>query len=342
MTLFTASVTSFKSLSKFTSLKDFNDNIEMWLADHKSKFTPTELIAFKRLARHAVKVPGLANASLKKLVMASQQKDDNGTGIGGVSRSTMQRAIKKAVQLGIVIIKDTIRQNKSQSTNLYIFQRYQSDLNCPTIEQGGENKKTSQSAPRKRRIVIQLNTLKATKIFKSNIIKNIYTYNTQYHENNAVKEKNTKQKDSSKILRNQNTLFTRVKDLLTQFNMQHDINEFSKIIFGSIKKYSGQLDHGLLEHVTYKAIIDVMKTPDSHVKNNRFAMLSGFIKRNINTILNANKPKPSNEPKMRSKVKTGIEWLDNGDHRKKKVVITEDKKDYYAKKQAEILAKLNR
>ena len=328
-------ITVFRKLSPFADLKDFNTNVEKWLADHKKLFTPTELIAIKRLQRFSAKVFGVCNARLNTLVRASIDKKDNYIGF---SRSTLKRAIKKACEIGMLKKKATVRpQNNAQSSNLYIFQPYQVVFDSHTIEPGVKNENTVKDAPLQGKVVKQLNPLKTSNIFKTNTIKLINTYNKQVFKNLRKTERTRIQEP------HENSLFIKVKNLLSQYNMQQDINEFSKIIFGSIKKYSKLVDSRIVENIVYRAFLNVMSTNESGVKKNRFAMLSAFIKRNMNHIINANDN--SNFTKISSekpKIKSGIRWLDNGDHRKtEKVVITQEQKNYYELKRKEIMAKLN-
>ncbi|MFD2681147.1 hypothetical protein [Bacillus seohaeanensis] len=58
-----SNITTFQSLSQFSSLKDFNNNIEAFLSIHKKDFTTSELHCFKALSRFAVKVLGVSNIS---------------------------------------------------------------------------------------------------------------------------------------------------------------------------------------------------------------------------------------------------------------------------------------
>lgn len=115
-----SSIQNFKQYSNFKSLEDFNNNIEMFLASHKSDFTHSEYIAFLRLTKFCAKVPGIANASIKTILKAISDRL-NGFGI---SESTFQRMKRKAVKLGILTIQPTERKNGSQSSNLWIFNRF--------------------------------------------------------------------------------------------------------------------------------------------------------------------------------------------------------------------------
>ena len=47
----------------------------------------------------------------------------------GISRDSFKRMIKKAKCLGIFTVYETTRENGSQASNLYVFQRYPNDDN---------------------------------------------------------------------------------------------------------------------------------------------------------------------------------------------------------------------
>ncbi|HLT65380.1 MAG TPA: hypothetical protein VKZ80_03425 [Flavobacterium sp.] len=164
------SIRKFKKYSQFKSLKDFNNNMEQWLVDHKKLFTPSELIALKRLIRFSAKVHGIANAKINTLLDAIKEKDTNGY---GVSRSTFKRMVKKAKKIGILKTKETVRKNGSQSSNLYIFQRFN------TIEPPKTKDEQDGGAPAQQKSVSQLNHPKTSNIYKT--INNIKTTSEMDH-----------------------------------------------------------------------------------------------------------------------------------------------------------------
>ncbi|WP_052404743.1 hypothetical protein [Bacillus rubiinfantis] len=120
MNIKSAAVETFEAFSQFSSLKEFNHHIEMWLLDYKCDFSKSELIGFKRLVRFAAKIPGVCNAKIATILKAIHM-DYNGSGI---SRSTFKRMIAKAKNLGIFTVHETERKNGSQSSNLYVFNRF--------------------------------------------------------------------------------------------------------------------------------------------------------------------------------------------------------------------------
>ncbi|MGR9049223.1 hypothetical protein ACQ4XT_11390 [Halobacillus faecis] len=133
-------VEQFKSFSQFDSLKDFNNNIEQWLLEYKHDFTKKELVCLKRLYRFCSKVFGVSTISINKLLAAIEEKDQV-----KVSEATFHRFKRKAIKLGLLSVHATKRVNDSQSSNVWIFNKY--DTPCETekaIEQQTEKQeKTS-------------------------------------------------------------------------------------------------------------------------------------------------------------------------------------------------------
>ncbi|PWW26965.1 hypothetical protein DFO73_109131 [Cytobacillus oceanisediminis] len=120
MNLKAGNVDQFGGFSQFRNLQEFNTHLEMWLALHKDNFSKGELVGLKRLARFAAKIPGVSNAKIGTVLKAIHE-DYNGNGI---SRSTFKRMIAKAAELGIFTVHETERKNGSQSSNLYVFNRF--------------------------------------------------------------------------------------------------------------------------------------------------------------------------------------------------------------------------
>lgn len=175
--LIQSNIKNFKEYSQFKSLKDFNNNIEQWMVEYKHQFTPAELIALKRLIRYSAKIYGVANAMIRTILESVEELDFE----YGVSRSTFKRMISKAKRIGLLEVKETVRHNMSQSSNLYIFQRFN------TIEPPRTEGEPVEHATEQPEVVEQLNHLKANKIIKTNkqiINKRIdtldYTYTADY------------------------------------------------------------------------------------------------------------------------------------------------------------------
>ncbi|OXS80150.1 hypothetical protein [Domibacillus enclensis] len=111
-------ISNFKHLSQFSSLKEFNNNIEAFLAVHKNDFTRSELYCFKALTRFAVKVKGISNISINKLLKAISEQ------FKSVSESTFHRMKRKSIRLGILAVHSTKRSNGSQSSNIWVFNKW--------------------------------------------------------------------------------------------------------------------------------------------------------------------------------------------------------------------------
>ncbi|MEH7886649.1 hypothetical protein V7654_20300 [Bacillus sp. JJ1609] len=121
MTIKSGVIEGFEGYSQFVSLGEFNNHLEMWMVEHKKNFTKGEVIGFKRLARFAAKIPGVANAKIGTVLKAIYEEYGE---MGMISRSTFKRMIIKASKLGIFTVYETERKNGSQSSNLYVFNRF--------------------------------------------------------------------------------------------------------------------------------------------------------------------------------------------------------------------------
>ncbi|MBT2682265.1 hypothetical protein [Bacillus sp. ISL-37] len=120
MTIKSGVIEGFEGYSQFSSLEEFNIHLEMWLAVHKHDFSKGELVGLKRLSRFAAKIPGVSNAKIGTVLKAIHEEYNE----LGISRSTFKRMIIKASNLGIFTVHETERKNGSQSSNLYVFNRF--------------------------------------------------------------------------------------------------------------------------------------------------------------------------------------------------------------------------
>ncbi|WLR57290.1 hypothetical protein LC048_10750 [Mesobacillus subterraneus] len=120
MTIKSGVIDGFEGYSQFGLLEEFNRHLEMWLAVHKHDFSKGELVGLKRLARFAAKIPGVSNAKIGTVLKAIHEEYNK----LGISRSTFKRMIIKASNLGIFTVYQTERKNGSQSSNLYVFNRF--------------------------------------------------------------------------------------------------------------------------------------------------------------------------------------------------------------------------
>jgi len=120
MKLKSGSIDQFEQYSQFSSIKEFNRHIEMWLSKYKHEFTKGEIVALKRLVRFSAKIPGVCNAKIGTILKAIHDEFDG----NGISRSTFKRMSIKAVKLGILTVYETERKNGSQTSNLYVFHSF--------------------------------------------------------------------------------------------------------------------------------------------------------------------------------------------------------------------------
>jgi N-acetylglutamate synthase-like GNAT family acetyltransferase len=120
MNIKSGKIDGFEQYSQFSSLKEFNTHMEMWLLEVKQELTKGERVGLKRLVRFAAKIPGVCNAKIGTILKAiNEDYNDH-----GISRSTFKRMVLKAKDLGILTVYETERKNGSQSSNLYIFNRF--------------------------------------------------------------------------------------------------------------------------------------------------------------------------------------------------------------------------
>ncbi|UOR12180.1 hypothetical protein [Halobacillus amylolyticus] len=114
-------VKKFKKLSQFKDIEGFNNSFEQHMVDHKDSFTKSEMVALRRLVRFSCKVAGVCYAKIQTIVSATHEKGD----LGGISRSSFERMLRKAKKLNIVSVHNTMRKGK-KGHNVYVFNRYKS------------------------------------------------------------------------------------------------------------------------------------------------------------------------------------------------------------------------
>jgi hypothetical protein len=120
MNLKSGNIEGFEQYSQFKNLEEFNHHMEMWMLDHKKDFSKGELIGLKRLVRFSAKIPGVCNAKIGTILKAINQEYTENI----LSRSTFKRMILKGKKIGIFTVYETERSNGSQSSNLYVFNRF--------------------------------------------------------------------------------------------------------------------------------------------------------------------------------------------------------------------------
>lgn len=158
-------IENFKDFSQFSSIKEFNTTIEMFLADHKKDFTKGELVAFKRLVRFSAKYTGVANAKIATLVKTINEKL-NGFGI---SRATFERMLKKAKELGILTVENTTKTKGGRGHNVYIFNK------IAVVKSSKLRERENQERPCKSKDEGSNSERETSSLLKTNNIKNINT-----------------------------------------------------------------------------------------------------------------------------------------------------------------------
>lgn len=174
--MLTGKIEQFTSFSNFSTLKDFNNNIEQWMIDVKSNFTAKELVCLKRLIRYSSKVFGVSNISINSLLKAIKQHD-NVT----VSAATFHRMKRKAITVGLLSVYETKRTDNSQSSNVWVFNAYSSTVKVDN-DTPIKSQESSQTAPNQQSENKLLTSLKASKNIKTNNINNKDYRNTRTHK----------------------------------------------------------------------------------------------------------------------------------------------------------------
>lgn len=294
---------AFKAYSQFKNVRDFNTNMEKWLADHKSTFGRKELQAIKTIFRHAVKVPGIATLKINTMVAVAAEKFD--------FDFTAKRAIAKAKKIGMLkTLKTKSAKTGLKAPSIYIWQRYK---NVPTLAQREELKATANKSDNtniqestdgkndtvKNDVEVSLHEILQT---KSNIInyyirkgakgfKSIDTKMTVKNDtasSGELRETPVKPKESFKSLR----FISRLKDVVYRslINTKDDVKAFIEIVhanvydltkFNMYKPYTDTLLEKALRIVD--ACLNAHKNGDlAHIKSMR-----GFVDSRIKAELHA-------------------------------------------------------
>jgi hypothetical protein len=114
-------IESYVGNSQFDHVEEFHEHVDLWMSLLKSDFTKSEQIAFQRLILFSEKLPGVGYAKIG--TMLKSLYEDRGE-LGMISRASFKRMIQKAIKFGIITVYETVRKNGSQSSNLYVFNRY--------------------------------------------------------------------------------------------------------------------------------------------------------------------------------------------------------------------------
>ncbi|MFC4619035.1 hypothetical protein ACFO4N_09955 [Camelliibacillus cellulosilyticus] len=124
----------FRSYSQFRSLDEFNQTMAKYMEIYSEAFTKGERKALYYLTHFCAKIPGVSNIRLCKLIAYVNQKEP-------LSRSTVERMLRKSVRLGILTLYHTVRRDGGYSHNVYVFNRLDGAVNKQLTD--GENCKNA-------------------------------------------------------------------------------------------------------------------------------------------------------------------------------------------------------
>ena len=122
MNIKSGTMEQFGSFSQYQTLKEFKDNVGRWLLDYKSEFTKGELVGLTMLVCFSTQIPGVCHVKIVTFLKAIREEGQD----HGISRDTFKGMIKKAKAIGILTVYETVRENGSQSSNLYVFKHFPS------------------------------------------------------------------------------------------------------------------------------------------------------------------------------------------------------------------------
>ncbi len=284
-TLTNMNIKHFKSLSQFNNLKEFNTSNEKWLADHKRIFTYSEYFAIKRLMRYAGnEVIGVANECIRTILKAIEKYDAQS--VNGISRSTFKRAIKKAIEIGMITRYKGLRWNGSTTANVYVFQPYK--VNCHDIEPS-HKKQVEKKQPSENEVVARvekeveivkgLNHLKASKNTK--LINNNNKRLTSVLSNKEIE-------NFLQVPFHEMTLADKVKSLVSSTVGLDKLKEINRVIFAKTKKTLKLATFKEHSSKVEQIVLDSLKTSLNAFKQQRttniFAYLNGVIENKLDSL----------------------------------------------------------
>ena len=130
MTLTSADYTAYKSLSQFETVAEMNESIRAFLYSHKHALPNSAVTVLKVISRYACKLPGVAFAKIETIAQAA-----------GVSRSSVERAIRALKQAGIIEVRHTVRRRGGQGHSVYVVQK------LPDVGNDGQAAKRDTGVP---------------------------------------------------------------------------------------------------------------------------------------------------------------------------------------------------
>lgn len=273
-------IADFKGHSEFKTLKDYNTNIEMFLACYKSYFTDTEYTLFRRLTMIACntkkEVYGVSFASINYIMKQVNELDFPFT---GCSETTFHRMKRKCIKLGILEIKTRVRHNNSQTTNLWIIKK---SWSTKIVEEKTTNvtppvkEEEVKPAPAKEKEVKQMTP--------QNTVKNIYT---NKHINKRIEN------ESLDIIKHKSLDDTYIKkdipkwfvELASNFFSAESIDELWKMATIAKNKAGYDIYEADFEQVTIDGFNESIKALKLRkIRKNICAFFYGVMERMLNAL----------------------------------------------------------
>lgn len=120
-------IENIKKLQRFNSLDEFNESFYIAMKQHRDAFSKGELIALKTLKNWGAKVVGVVYAKIGTIISDLIKRKGE---MCVPSRSTFERAIRKAKKLGIIKTIETKqgsiseRRRNLKGNNIFIFELF--------------------------------------------------------------------------------------------------------------------------------------------------------------------------------------------------------------------------
>lgn len=264
----------YQPFSNFNDLGEFNKHIEMFLASCKSEFTKSEFIAFRRLTKYCVRVAGVATASVRTLLRAIQDKDRP----NGISESTFHRMRRKAIKRGILKVIERKHPKKNNSTNIWVFQRYEPakrkvDTPLPVRNQDENTEKTR--TPKEKGNKKQMTPHKANKIIKTSNNKR----KGESFLTNKQKEKSLGSQSKSRVPQALHAI------LSAYFDDAKYIGEFWRMAQHFVRKKGVALEKDVLVGLAINSFTSVKKYMKDGTAKKPIAIYSSIFESNLQKLL---------------------------------------------------------
>ncbi|WP_332651642.1 hypothetical protein [Lysinibacillus sp. 54212] len=261
-----------KNYSKFVDSDDFDNNMEMILAEKKKRFSKVQLCILTVLRQFAVKF-GVVNLTHREIIKKVHENYGH-----KVCAKTITNLTKKLESMGIVIVFPGQQSDFRYTSNVIVFNRYD-EMRAYEIAQLKEKEE-------------EIERLMMQDLVNASGAMNFAAKARQWAEEKARKEAEAEAaaKAAEEEAQKQKTLYAKMKAHLAAKKMNmSDLNTYASILYGFVKKAvesDSKLSKEQAEKIAWKAFLDVISKKDSDIKKNRVAMLSYTVKRRLNAILN--------------------------------------------------------